>query len=651
MPEEEKRNMIWKDDPRAIPEEEECSDGLVPQNIAKETITISVAEGFTTMPKVFFDHFRLTLYSKLNALLKTGMLQKIVGFPVTNRVINRQACEFTGYDFWRIGLDTFRTEISVTLTLDSPQGKRTWEGYMQLYCWFDEDGLRCTYEDMRSIHFRPDHQDDIRLSPFLVPYLTGGQIDAICEEIWKQSFPEALTNPDKGNAEKLAAAYGLQVQYLPVCGCDESTSMMFFTAGKLRVYTEREEIPGFIEAKVEETYIPANTIVVNLFKTKTDYAAFNILHECCHYIFHYLAFRLQKMISSDMRNIRMKEVKIDPKSRITDPIYWMEKQANRGAYGLLMPKSWIQKEIEKELPGAKHTRHAGEKYDIIGTQICIKYKFANYQMRAPMIQLGIIEAKGALNWLPGRIKVAPFAFNVNSCRKTEETFLINRVEAGDLYEKSEAFRKLIDEKRFVVTNAHVVRNDPRFVQETDKGPELTPWANAHTDQCCLRFERIYIQRGPGVYVFGRMNLDEEYVSRSMFFLEKNQVVLNEMEAEEQYKNAFPESFREGLMMLMAQSKTSIEKMAEMLVISDSTFKRWIKNEENITVDFVMSVSLILKLPDWLSNLLLDRAGLCLGEKNKRHMALRWIQRAMWMDGIGKANEYLMKRGFEPLHIG
>ena len=105
------------------------------------------------------------------------------------------------------------------------------------------------------------------------------------------------------------------------------------------------------------------------------------------------------------------------------------------------------------------------------------------------------------------------------------------------------------------------------------------------------------------------------------------------------------------MMLMAQSKTSIEKMAEMLAVSERTLRRWIKNEENITVDFVMSVSLILKLPDWLSNLLLDRAGLCLGEKNKRHMALRWIQRAMWMDGIGKANEYLMKRGFEPLHIG
>ena len=73
-------------------------------------------------------------------------------------------------------------------------------------------------------------------------------------------------------------------------------------------------------------------------------------------------------------------------------------------------------------------------------------------------------------------------------------------------------------------------------------------------------------------------------------------------------------------------------------------KVWVSYLENDT-------SLIMKLPDWLSNLLLDRAGLCLGEKNKRHMALRWIQRAMWMDGIGKANEYLMQRGFEPLHIG
>lgn len=82
-----------------------------------------------------------------------------------------------------------------------------------------------------------------------------------------------------------------------------------------------------------------------------------------------------------------------------------------------------------------------------------------------------------------------------------------------------------------------------------------------------------------------------------------------------------------------------------------TFKRWLANEDKrYTEDFVMMAALILKLPDWITDLLLDRAGLTLSSKNPRHLALRWIQRAMWMDGVEKANEYLKKRDFKPLEI-
>ena len=47
----------------------------------------------------------------------------------------------------------------------------------------------------------------------------------------------------------------------------------------------------------------------------------------------------------------------------------------------------------------------------------------------------------------------------------------------------------------------------------------------------------------------------------------------------------------------------------------------------ISADFVMMVTLILKLPDWISELLFDRAYVCLSRSNKRHLASRYIQRA------------------------
>ena len=86
-------------------------------------------------------------------------------------------------------------------------------------------------------------------------------------------------------------------------------------------------------------------------------------------------------------------------------------------------------------------------------------------------------------------------------------------------------------------------------------------------------------------------------------------------------------------------------------MSDSTLKRWIREpDDRITIDFVITVALALKLPDWLSELLLDRAHKCLSTANRRHLALRWILRVQWSDGITAANDFLKAKGLEPLQI-
>ena len=652
--EEERRN--------AIPECESCMDGLVPDHT--EGQTIRVAEGLATMPKLFFDKNRLMLFSWLNQCLRSGRLQQTVGFPFTDRVINRDACCFPTWEFRRIDRENFYTYVYVTLTLTTARGPKTWKGYIEVWCSFRE-AFRCTVEDMGSLEEMPDGEGVFRLSPFLVPYCWGYELDEACERIRRSCFPEAAADPKKQDAEKLAERYGLSVRYLPVYNGQGAGSILFFAAGKLPVKEQKDrtlDARGMEEAKAEddrrnppeEVSIPANTIVVNTNVILKEHAAFSIYHECIHYEFHYLFFRLQEMYNNDIRGMKTKEITVTPETKITDPLYWMEKQANRGAYGLMLPASWLRERIAEEAQTVQSYRHAGDLFDFIGRKICARYEIANFRMRARMIQLGYIEAKGALNWLPGGIRVDPFAFDTEQCRKIEETFIIDKYSTGRLYEESEDFRKIYDTGKFVYADGHIVRNDSRFVRETAQGFRLTPWANAHVDRCCLRFERMYVQNGLGQYIFGRMNFDAEYVKRTIFYLGDlaKQEVFNEMEAEQKYKNEFPESFREGLKKLMARARISFEEMAERLNISHSTFKRWLRNPETkVTVDFVMMVSLVLVLPDWISNLLMERAGLYLGKKNSRDLALQFIQRTMWNDGIEKANEYLVKRGYKPLTIG
>ena len=134
------------------PEVTTCNDGLVPDSAEAESgeRKIRVAEGLITMKKLFFDRKRLMLYSFLNGQLRSGRLRKITGFPFTDRMINKKVCCFTGLEFRRIDRENFFTEVFVELTLTTPDGPRTWKGYIELWCRF-EDALKCTIEDFGSM--------------------------------------------------------------------------------------------------------------------------------------------------------------------------------------------------------------------------------------------------------------------------------------------------------------------------------------------------------------------------------------------------------------------------------------------------------------------------------------------------------------------
>ncbi len=87
----------------------------------------------------------------------------------------------------------------------------------------------------------------------------------------------------------------------------------------------------------------------------------------------------------------------------------------------------------------------------------------------------------------------------------------------------------------------------------------------------------------------------------------------------------------------------------MLFFLNSAFSPCI-DDRQFSLDFIIAVSLVLKLPDWIIDLLLDRAGLAFSSRNPRHLALQWICRTMWMNVLDSANEYLKQRKFTPLRI-
>ena len=77
------------------PDVEDCSNGVIPDKAepmdGKKKIHVPV---LTTMNKVLFDHYRLSMYTYVNRLLRSGTLSRIVGARMLNRVVNREVLSF-----------------------------------------------------------------------------------------------------------------------------------------------------------------------------------------------------------------------------------------------------------------------------------------------------------------------------------------------------------------------------------------------------------------------------------------------------------------------------------------------------------------------------------------------------------------------------
>lgn len=667
-----------------------------------------------SMTKYFCDHYRLSMFSYLNRCLKDGSLEKITKIPFKDTRLNKNSCEFKEFSYWRTDRESFYMDVFVHLSLKTVLGLRDWYGTLVISCGFSDeeddenipdlerndtlrnrlkeildDGFYYYIEDL--VEGKPDRSDCLRLSPFLVPYYKSIMVDGVTEEILERYLPEALWDPSKRDARELANKMGLQIQLLPLYDRENEAGILFFSAGELKVLPKNKPI-GNPPVTVK---IPARTIVINECHDSHAYPQFEIFHECFHYEEHYLFYRLQGLCCNDTKRIKTIEVSSEDtsgsnsssgsaaaageqekerkgqteKKNWADPVYFMEKQADRGAIGLMMPATPTCKMILEECKIArakeaqtvgKSFRHTGELYEQVGIELSKVFRVPHFRMRMRMIQLGFIEARGALNYAD-RQMIEPFAFDTDAWREVTHTFVVSGKAVEKMISQNADFKSIMHSGEYIYADGHVVRNDPRYVRKVSDREHgncllLTDWANSHVDACCLRFVRVYIQKGLGRYEFGRMYYDTEYIARTKFYVNDflNREKLGDMddiEARMLYCQRFPRNFTEAFQYLRISNGISMKDMAEKLGMNQVTLKRWIESPMKYrNEDFLTAVALVLKLPDWISRLLFKRASVCLDEDNTRHMALDYILRVQSCDGIKAANEYLANHGLDPLAV-
>lgn len=637
------------------PDVEDCSNGTVPDKTepmdGQKKILVPV---LTTMNKYLFDNYRLYMFTYVNRLLRNGMLSRIVGARVLNIIINREVLSFPHVSFWKIDRTNFYADVSVQLKLKTPNGSLVWDGYLVLWCTFGAV-FECGIEELTDEVDRKEDGFD-QLDSYLIPYHNNKRVDEVAEAIWKKYLPEALDDPRVRNAAALATKMCLAVKPCRIYEHRGVSTILFFEEDDLVVGDDRIEKDEHgkkehIKAKASQPeHIPGNTIVVNENLTRWEYSEYGIFHECYHYEEHYMFYRLQKMGSNDPRKVTMKELVVDETHEPNDAIYFMEKQANRGAYGLMLPATSTRGLIERIYRDVGQCRHAGARYEAVGKKMGMELALPHFRIRARMIQLGYIQAKGALNYVDREL-IQPFAFDLDAWREEQHTFVIDRRTADLLCKENDDFRVVMDSGKFIYADGHIVRNDERFVQQGDDRLRLTDWANAHVDECCLRFVRVYVQQNIGRYVFGRMYYDADFVKQTQFYLSDliNSEKLDELDAQERYVQGFPKSFKGAIELLKKKNGVNNYEAAAYMHMDDSTFARTLDDPRRyMNVDFLTMLCLFFKLPDWISRLVFKRACVQLDEEIKRHQAILHILRVQSNDGLDAANAYLVRHNLDEL---
>ena len=508
--------------------------------------------------------------------------------------------------------------------------------------WMDmDDSPNVEFSDF-SLRRHLKNDSGVKLDEYLVPVYKWDDIEQESENIIFHTISEGLSDAKWLQPGLLAERLGLNIVYLSLYKRPRTASILFFGPGEVLTAADSEEKLEPIPVKVN-----GNTIVLNTRKPGQERDA--IFHECFHYVEHRLFFQLQQLHNTDISYLaKWKPVELKKDER--SPIEWIEWQAHIGSQCLQMPKRLLRKRISDELSDMqKLDRHMGFKLQAAGRKLAKEFNVYNYQLRNRMIHVGFPAAKGALNFVEDDY-ITPFAFELGECHGSQ-TFVISPKEVADEYVRNEAFRKLIDTGRYIYADGHVCLNEPQYVIRQGDRLRLTEWANAHVDQCCLRFVRNYIRDKHSHYVFGQLNSDEEYNGRSLALSLQSSAedALKQAQEMSQVLLNLPGSFSGTLIAHMKRVGITRDRLAEEAMMSGTMIKRMRTSERDLTLDQVIAVCIGLHIPPEYSFDLIEKAGFRL-RNTPEHLIYKSILQTMYMEKLMNIQKLLAKCGCGELRL-
>ena len=624
-------------------------------------------KGYRSMTEYLRRYQALAILDALTSAIQADLVS-IPGIHHLKSVkLDSSNCDIGEMHFWRIDQFHVLAEVSVHFRVKEGGQEHTYSFFQNMQIDI-KDGMTLIPAGCGLLDQRRNHSDLWEMTDSLVPVMTRDRIEQGAEAMLAAYCPETLGNQMMNSARHMASRMGLNIVKLHLAGYPRTRSILFFHDGTVQAMNEEESKSH--HSQTHTLKVPANTIVINTALVHRDHCQMEIYHECVHYYWHYAFYRLQDLRCNDGQTGFMnthenkgQDISVLEEMAAQDainegvahlgrsPIEWIEWQARVASYALMMPRPFMQVEIDHRLvqPDMEGIS-AGERWEAVATGIASDYEIPQNRVRIRLIQLGHTGARGALNHIDG-IRLAPFDFSAGSGDGV--SFVIGRRNLMREYFSNPAFAREIDTGRYLYTEGHVCINTPEFVHIERGVPNLSRKALMHIDECCLRFVSQHYGAPVSELLPGTLTSDEEYTERYYSFVTGGKCMpeVQKQKRVSELLNELPESFHDTLRFLMRRSCITQEKMEELSGISVSTISRLCREERSeYNMDQVVALCIAMKLPPWLSFELLKRAGLILRKNVPQHNAYRMILNCMFYKSLDDIQDYLHEVGFKPLNL-
>ena len=394
---------------------------------AKKTTKTVLVPQIQSMKEYILKHCKRIIFRALNQSIQSGCLDLPFDPDGSALTLSAANCSIGDMSFWRYDKYNALADIVVLPEICTADGLASCPLYVELWINMKAGMEFCAGEcgHLRDLPERPYW----RLSNYLIPILRKDEIEAGAEDLLLRLCPNALSDLREHNAYVLAERMGLNVERLPLYNRQHTLSMLFFCEGTV-VVQEDASSPDDEPPAPYSVSIPGNTILINTRAVHKDYCQLEIYHECIHYDWHFMFYRLQHMHNNDINALKTKRIVITDSSQNKNPLTWMEWQANRGSFGLMMPLSMMSAQLSEKMNSlSRPNDHWGKCFDLIARRIAEEKDLPKFRVRARLIQMNYIAAKGALNYVDGSY-IEPFAFDLSKGSGKSDTDTVNAINAA-----------------------------------------------------------------------------------------------------------------------------------------------------------------------------------------------------------------------------